>query len=158
MMTRQGGWAAAALALVCVTAIARPAPADADPAEHRINVAKTPWCGCCGDWADHMARLGYEVEVTELTDLSQLRSRVGVPQAMEGCHMAVVEGYVLEGHVPPEAIARLLSEKPDVRGIAVPGMPAGSVGMGNDPQARYDVFAFGGEAAEGRVFYRAGVR
>ena len=50
MMTRQGGWAAAALALVCVTAIARPAPADADPAEHRINVAKTPWCGCCGDW------------------------------------------------------------------------------------------------------------
>ena len=133
-----------------------PSAALADPSAHAIHVYKTPWCGCCGAWADHMKGLGYAVETTELEDLSQLRRQAGVPDEVRGCHTAVVEGYVLEGHVPPEAITKLLDERPRVRGIAVPGMPEESIGMGNDPQARYDVFAFGGAAGEGDVFHRAG--
>lgn len=136
--------------------VAVPSAARADPSAHTIHVYKTPWCGCCGAWAAHMKGLGYAVETTELDDLSQLRRQAGVPDEVRGCHTAVVEGYVLEGHVPPEAMTKLLDERPRVRGIAVPGMPEGSIGMGNDPQARYDVLAFGGAAEEGDVFYRAG--
>ncbi len=76
---------------------------------------------------------------------------------MRVCHTAVIDGYVVEGHVPFAAIAKLLEERPEITGIAVPGMPLGSPGMGLDPAARYDVMAFGGDAGEGEVFYQAGV-
>jgi hypothetical protein len=69
----------------------------------------------------------------------------------------MIDGYVIEGHVPFAAISKLLEERPDITGIAVPGMPSGSPGMGNDPTARYDVIAFGGNAADGEVFHQAGL-
>lgn len=131
--------------------------AEAEPDDHVMHVYKTPWCGCCTAWADHMRVAGYHVKVTELEDLNPIRKQVGVPAEAAGCHTAVVGSYVLEGHVPPEAITKLLNERPAVRGIAVPGMPMGSVGMGDDPNARYSVYAFqANDPASAEVFYEAG--
>ena len=139
------------------TVVAGPPAAAADPSAHTMHVYKTPWCGCCTAWADRMKALGYTIRMNELDDLAALRQQAAVPAGVEGCHLAVIEGYVLEGHVPPEAIARLIDERPKVHGIAVPGMPRGSVGMGDDPRAAYDVVTFGAGTTEGsRVFYRAG--
>lgn len=122
-----------------------------------IHVFKTPWCGCCTAWAERMREAGFATRSTDLEDLSALRNQAGIPEAVAGCHVASVEGYVLEGHVPAPAIEKLLAERPPVHGIAVPGMPAGSPGMGDDPSARYDVVTFGvNSVADSRVFYRAG--
>lgn len=141
----------ATLILLAAAAVAR---AEEGPL---IHVFKTPWCGCCAAWADRMEEAGYRTRITDLEDLEPVRRQAAVPAGMEGCHLAAVEGYVLEGHVPAEAIDKLLAERPAIHGIAVPGMPAGSPGMGDDPSARYDVLTFGaGTAADSRVFYEAG--
>ena len=79
-----------------------------------------------------------------------------MPEALWSCHTARIDGYVIEGHVPFDALARLLETRPDVLGIAVPGMPAGSPGMGDDPAARYDVIAWGNEAGDGTLFQKVG--
>lgn len=133
-----------------------PLAAQAGGAPH-MTVWKSPWCGCCAAWAHVMERAGYQVTVRESEDLSPIRRQAGVPQRMEGCHTATLGGYFLEGHVPPQAIARLLRERPRIAGLAVPGMPAGSPGMGDDQTARYDVYAVGRDG-ESQVYYRAGAR
>lgn len=93
----------------------------------------------------------------DLEDLSQIRKQAGVPPELEGCHVAAIEGYFLEGHVPLQAIGKLLSERPDIAGIAVPGMPQGALGMGDDPSASYEVYAVSRDAAEEpTVFHKAG--
>ena len=123
-----------------------------------ITIHKSPWCGCCTAWADAIKKAGYTVTIREHEDPTAIKRQLGVPEAMEACHTAVVEGdkpYVLEGHVPLEAMKKLFAERPDIRGIAVPGMPAGSLGMGDDPAARYSVFSFGADARPA-VFYEAG--
>lgn len=143
------------VAAVLLGAVAAPdRPARAEPTDKTLYVYKTPWCGCCTQWAEAMEQAGYTVEITELEDLSLVRRQAGVPDAVQACHTGAIGGYVIEGHVPPEAVAKLLEERPDVRGIAVPGMPMGSVGMGSDPQARYDVLTFGAEPSA--VFFEAG--
>lgn len=92
----------------------------------------------------HLRQHGFPVKTEDLDDLRPVKARHGVPAALQSCHTAVVEGYVVEGHVPADLIARLLRERPPVAGLAVPGMPAGSPGMEvpGQPPARYDVFAF----------------
>ena len=121
-----------------------------------MHVTKSPTCGCCGAWVALAREEGYHIEVTDTRDVSSVKLENKIPGDMWACHTATIDGYVVEGHVPFEALLQLLEERPDVRGIAAPGMPAGSPGMGNDPTARYDVLAFGGTAGEGKVFYRAG--
>ena len=122
-----------------------------------MTVFKTPWCGCCQAWADIMEAEGYAVEIREIEDLSVIKKQAGVSHEMEGCHTAVVEDYVLEGHVPVPAIDKLLSERPVIRGIAVPGMPDGSPGMGDDPDARYTVYSLPQDPSEkAAVFFEAG--
>ena len=121
-----------------------------------MHVTKSPTCGCCGAWVSLAEEEGFEVEVTDTVDVATAKLEGDVPGDMWACHTATIDGYVVEGHVPLGALRKLLSERPDVRGIAVPGMPYGSPGMGDDPSARYDVFAFGGKAGDGEVFYRAG--
>lgn len=124
----------------------------------RMTVFKTPWCGCCHEWVEVMRRAGYEVETRDLEDLSQVKSQAGVPQDMESCHTASLEGYFLEGHVPPEAIATLIKTRPDIAGLSVPGMPQGAPGMGDDPAARYDIYAVAREpGGKATVFHRAGL-
>ena len=94
-----------------------------------IDVAKTPWCGCCSVWVDRMREAGFELAVREVEDLNPVADAAGVPRNLRGCHTATVEGYVIEGHVPAEDIRRLLAERPDAVGLSVPGMPIGSPGM-----------------------------
>ncbi|MBX5132696.1 DUF411 domain-containing protein [Rhizobium lentis] len=106
-----------------------------------ITVYKDPTCGCCHAWSKAMADAGYSVDMRDTDDLASVKAKLGVPTDMEGCHTAVVEDYYLEGHVPLEAVERLLQERPPLEGLAVPGMPPGSLGMGDDPKASYDIHA-----------------
>ena len=117
-------------------------PAAADPAE--VHVYKTPTCGCCNGWVDHLREAGFSVRTTNLSDLTAVKRSNGVPPELASCHTAIVGGYVVEGHVPAQDVRRLLLKKPAVSGLAVPGMPIGSPGMeGPNPQ-RYRVLSFGG--------------
>lgn len=111
-----------------------------------IQVYKTPTCGCCTKWVDHLREAGFTVAVTELSTLNALKAMNGVPANLASCHTAIVEGYVIEGHVPASDIERLLKERPAVAGLAVPGMPMGSPGMEHsdpDRHEAYDVVSFG---------------
>jgi hypothetical protein len=107
-----------------------------------ITVYKSPTCGCCNGWVDHLEQVGYTVEANDRNDMLAVKDQLGVARELGSCHTAVIEGYVIEGHVPGDVIARLLSERPDIAGIAVPGMPVGSPGMeGPNPQP-YEILAF----------------
>lgn len=120
----------------------------------KIIVTKDPSCGCCGSWVDHLKAEGFAVEVIETAAVNRVKAKLGVPNDLASCHTAEVEGYVIEGHVPAVAIRRLLLEKPQAAGLAVPGMPVGSPGMeveGTAPEI-YDVVLFG--AFGKRVFAR----
>jgi hypothetical protein len=94
-----------------------------------VTVHKSPSCGCCGAWVEHMRSAGFEVEVRDTNDLDPIKQSLGVPANKASCHTAQVGDYFVEGHVPADDVKRLLSEKPEARGLAVPGMPAGSPGM-----------------------------
>lgn len=113
-------FAALVVLLVTQTALAGPL----------ITVYKTPNCGCCVKWVEYLQNEGFEVKAVNRNDLAPIKQRTGVPPAMSACHTALVDGYVIEGHVPAQAIRKLLQERPDTRGLAVPGMPANSPGMG----------------------------
>ena len=145
----------AALAAVIALPIA-PMTLLADEHAKAMTVTKTPGCGCCSAWADIAGAAGYDVDVIENDDYAATKQEHGVPDALRSCHSARVDGYVIEGHVPMAAIEKLLKERPDVTGISVPGMPAGSPGMGDDPTAQFDVIVFGGSAGSGAVYHRAG--
>ena len=94
-----------------------------------IEVVKSPYCGCCAHWVEHLRANGFTVRVTETEDVGRVATRLGVPGALRSCHTATVENYVIEGHVPAADIERLLRERPQAAGLAVPGMPVGSPGM-----------------------------
>lgn len=111
-------------------------------AQTAIHVAKTSGCGCCLAWMDRLMDAGFTPEGQNMGGaLIRLKMDRGIPVEMYSCHTATVEGYTIEGHVPPADISRLLEERPDAIGLAVPGMPLGSPGMdfGDDVDA-YDVF------------------
>jgi hypothetical protein len=108
-----------------------------------VEAYRNPGCGCCEKWAEAMTAAGFRVSMTDDADLAARREKVGVPPDLAGCHLAIVGGYIIEGHVPPKEVVRLLSEKPDARGLSVPGMPVGSPGMEADGAAdKYDVLLF----------------
>jgi len=99
-------------------------------AEARVlEVYKSPSCGCCGAWVDHMRSAGFQVLVTDITDLHPIKNKFGVVPELRACHSAVIDGYVIEGHVPAREVMRLLKDRPKAIGLAVPGMPIGSPGM-----------------------------
>lgn len=129
--------AGSASALVLAAIATKPAFA----ASTVMTVHKDPNCGCCHLWAEAMQKAGFEVRLDDLEDLAPIKARFGVPSDLEGCHTAEIDGYFLEGHVPLSAVQRLLAERPAVKGLAVPGMPSGSLGMGDDPATSYDVIA-----------------
>ena len=108
-------------------------------AEPKITVYKTPTCGCCTKWVSHLEANGFEVEAIDLRDLRMIKSLSGVAPQNASCHTAQVDGYVVEGHVPADDIRRLLKERPDIKGLAVPGMPMGSPGMEGPRKDEYDV-------------------
>ena len=94
-----------------------------------VVVNRNASCGCCLKWVAHLREAGFKVDVHDVQDMRAVKSRAGVPDSMRSCHTAEVDGYFVEGHVPAEDIKRLLAERPDARGLAVPGMPLGSPGM-----------------------------
>lgn len=122
--------------------LALPALAHADHAPNHVHMVKTPTCGCCQVWADRLKQMGLPVTVSQNADYIAMKDEAGVPQTAYACHTSHMGRYVLEGHVPPAAIAKLLAERPDVDGIGVPGMPMGSLGMGYDPDASYEVVSW----------------
>lgn len=107
-----------------------------------VTVYKSPLCGCCGGWVDYMRRNGFAVQVREMDDVEPIKDFLRVNEDLRSCHTAIVDGYVVEGHVTVAAIQKLLAERPKVRGIALPGMPAGSPGMSgrrNEPFVTYTI-------------------
>lgn len=94
-----------------------------------LVVNRSPSCGCCMNWVAHMREAGFTVEVRNVADMGAVKDRLGVPGEMRSCHTAQVDGYFVEGHVPAGDVKRLLAERPDAQGLAVPGMPMGSPGM-----------------------------
>jgi hypothetical protein len=107
-----------------------------------VVVYKTPTCGCCNDWVDHVEEHGFTVVTHDLDDLTLIKQQLGVPAGRISCHTAVVRGYTVEGHVPADLIQRMLAEKPRFRGLTVPGMPVGSPGMEGPWKQDYDVLSF----------------
>jgi hypothetical protein len=134
--------------------LAAPAIAHAD-ARPRLQVWRDPTCGCCEGWVAHMREAGFLVEDTIVRSVGAVRQRLGTPPDLLSCHAALVDGFVLEGHVPALAVRRLLAMRPaGIRGLSVPGMPTGSPGMevpGEAPDT-YEVVAFG--SGPHRVFMR----
>lgn len=126
------------MAAIAVTLIAKKAGAEQ---RWSMTVYKNPNCGCCNLWSKAMENAGFRVERVDTDDLPAIKKRFGVPAAVEGCHTAIIGGYFLDGHVPLEIVKKLLSERPDIAGLAVPGMPVGSLGMDFDPNASYEVYA-----------------
>lgn len=114
-----------------------------------VEIWKLRGCGCCTLWARHLEAEGFRTRTSEHADLAPVRARFGIPEDLAGCHSARLGDLLIEGHVPALAIRRLLADRPAwVRGLAVPGMPAGSPGMPAPEPGRYEVLAFG---AAGRV-------
>lgn len=107
-----------------------------------ITVYKSPSCGCCKRWVEYLRANGFEVKTIDLDDLSEIKTASGVPRSLQTCHTGVVEGYTVEGHVPVEALKKLLHDRPKVAGISVPGMPLGSPGMEGSPAQTYEVIAW----------------
>ena len=116
-----------------------PAAACAKPAKAAVlNIYKSPYCGCCGAWVEHIKSSGIRAVVREMEDVSPIAKKAGVPDKVRSCHTATIDGYFVEGHVPATDIRKLLRERPKARGIAVPGMPIGSPGM--EQGGRKDAF------------------
>jgi hypothetical protein len=126
---------AAAFLLVAVSL-----PVRADPST--VQVYKSPSCGCCSKWIDHLEDHGFSVVAHDLPDVTPVKRETGIPRPLSSCHTAFVGGYVIEGHVPAADIARLLEQRPRIAGLAVPGMPIGSPGMEGPNPVSYRVLAF----------------
>ncbi|HEX8718630.1 MAG TPA: DUF411 domain-containing protein [Gemmatimonadaceae bacterium] len=107
-----------------------------------ITVYKDPSCGCCKKWVEHLRTNGFAVTTRDMNDLSEVKATFGVPRSLQACHTATTGTFVVEGHVPADVIRKMLSERPKIAGIAVPGMPSGSPGMEGGAPDHYDVIAF----------------
>jgi hypothetical protein len=129
----------ASLALTTAAVRSSPSHTLAKPV---ITVYKDPGCGCCKNWIAHLIKHGYRVDAKDSPNMTEIKHTLGVPTGLTACHTAMVNGYLIEGHVPATDIDRLLAQKPKIAGLAVPGMPAGSPGMEGASAQRYQVLTF----------------
>ncbi len=143
---------AMAVAATLLAPIALAPAASAEPVE--VHVYKSPTCGCCEKWIDHLRGNGFKVRATDVPDVTPIKQENGIPLELSACHTAFVGGYVVEGHVPAADVRKLLAERPDVEGLAVPGMPIGSPGMEGPNPETYQVLSFGSQGV--RVFSKHG--
>jgi hypothetical protein len=128
-----------ALAALFILATARAEMPDA-------LMYKNPQCGCCENYAKYLRRNGFKVTVKETHNMSLISQQNGVPEKLAGCHTMLVGGYVVEGHVPVGAINKLLKERPDIKGISLPGMPEGSPGMTGEKTEPFTIYEISDEA------------
>ena len=142
---------AVAVSAAAIAIVIAAAPTVATPTKPMVTVYKDPNCGCCKNWIEHLVKHGYRVDAKDSPDMASIKTTLGVPRDLHSCHTAVIDGYLIEGHVPAADIDRLLATKPKVKGLAVPGMPMGSPGMEGPRTQRYQVLAFDG-AGKSRVF------
>lgn len=106
------------------------------------EVYKSADCSCCQNWVSYMEDKGFTITTHNTEDITQIKSKYNIPEKLISCHTAIINSYVVEGHVPIEAIEKLLHEKPNIAGIAVPGMPEGSPGMGKTNLSDYKIYSF----------------
>jgi hypothetical protein len=108
-----------------------------------ITTYKSPTCGCCQKWIDILRADGFDVQVEDMPDVTPVKAQHAIPPRLWSCHTSVIEGYAVEGHVPPDLIRRMVQERPAFAGIAVPGMPVGSPGMEQGTEKEpYQVVSF----------------
>jgi hypothetical protein len=119
--------------------LALPLPAFAGSTH--VTLYKNPQCSCCEGYAAYLRDNGFDVEVKPTTDLAEISRKAGVPEPMEGCHTAFIDGYVVDGHVPVAVIEKLLTERPAIAGITLPGMPMDSPGMVGEKTEPFTVYA-----------------
>ena len=148
MISRRSFLSAAAAGVAAGLLPARPARSAAPPAS--ISMSRS--CGCCGEWVKHLRASGLQVRAEYVEDVTVVKRRHGVPEALWSCHTGTIGGYVIEGHVPVADIERLLRERPDLNGLAVPGMPIGAPGMEQGTPQAYSTIGFGPRGS--RVFAR----
>jgi hypothetical protein len=126
------------------SALAPALPAIAAPVQAVLY--KNPQCGCCEGYAAYLRQNGFEVDVKPTNDLEEISQKAGVPEDLQGCHTMFVEGYVVDGHVPVDVIRKLLTERPRIAGITLPGMPEGSPGMTGRKNAAFVIYAVSKDA------------
>ncbi|OYX71094.1 MAG: CopG family transcriptional regulator [Rhizobiales bacterium 32-66-11] len=107
----------------------------------KATLYKNPQCSCCEGYADYLRQNGFQVDVKPTNDLAEISRKAGVPTELEGCHTMFVDGYVIDGHVPVNIVRRLLTEKPAIAGITLPGMPMGSPGMVGAKTEKFVIYA-----------------
>ena len=125
--------------LMSASAVAMTGSARAAPTP--VKLYKNPECGCCDGYADYLRQHGFSVTAEATPDLSEISRKAGVPPDLQGCHTAFIGDYVVDGHVPVEAIEKLLAEKPGIKGITLPGMPEGSPGMVGKKTEPFTIYA-----------------
>ena len=130
----------AASVLMLISSLALSTPAVASERSRQATLYKNPQCGCCEGYADHLRENGFEVTVKPTHDLPLLHRQYGVPEPLVGCHTTLIDGYVVEGHVPIGPLLRMLAERPAIRGISLPGMPAGSPGMFGEKTEPFTIY------------------
>lgn len=117
-------------------------PANAEEQKSKTaEIFKTPGCGCCDGHANYLRKNGYKVTVKESEKLAEINRKAGIPEDYQGCHTTFINGYAISGHVPIKPIKKLMSERPDIKGIALPGMPMGSPGMNGTKDETWKIYA-----------------
>jgi hypothetical protein len=129
--------------LLLISSLALSTSGSAGEPSRHATLYKNPQCGCCEGYADYLRENGFDVTVKPTHDLPLLHHQHGVPEPLVGCHTTLVDGYVVEGHVPIGAVLRMLEERPAIKGISLPGMPAGSPGMFGDKTAPFTIYEIG---------------
>lgn len=122
---------------------------------HEIKVYQSKTCGCCGEWVKHLKDNGFSVKSEYLDDVTPIKQKYKIPENLTSCHTAMVNGYLIEGHVPAVAIKKLLAQKSSLKGLSVPGMPMGSPGMEGPYKEAYNVIGFKADGSE-KVFMKFG--
>lgn len=117
------------------------------------TIYKDPYCGCCGKWVSYMETKGYETDTILGNDMSKIKEKFDVPQELQSCHTSEIDGYVVEGHIPNEAVEKLLEERPDIKGIGMAGMPSGSPGMPG-PKADFLIYEINHDGTKGDLFMK----
>lgn len=140
MMTRRQFLLAGSAAALVLAAGGRPTLA-ADKAAIPVLLYKTPGCECCDGYATYLGQNGFKVTLKETNDLASVSGKAGIPADMQGCHTAFTGDYAIDGHVPVEAVQKLLAERPAIKGLTLPGMPPGSPGMSGPKAVPFIVYA-----------------
>jgi hypothetical protein len=135
------------LALIVLVIALSSGPAEAEQ-PYSATLYKNPQCGCCEGYADYLRENGFEVTVKPTHDLPLLHRQYGVPEPLVGCHTTLIDGYVVEGHVPINSVLRLLKERPNIKGISLPGMPMGSAGMVGEKAEPFTIYEIGDDPAK----------